>query len=149
MVKNLSINFARNIDLEKKIVHNLVYFLKQKLNFNISSLIINFISAELITKINEEYLDHHYSTDIITFNYTMNHILLDGELYISVENADNNARRYGISAKYEYFRLVIHGILHLLNYNDLIKEDKMKMKRIENKLLKEFINNFKRAGSLA
>jgi rRNA maturation RNase YbeY len=149
VVKNLSINFARNIDLEKKIVHNLVYFLKQKLNFNISSLIINFISAELITKINEEYLDHHYSTDIITFNYTMNHILLDGELYISVENADNNARRYGISAKYEYFRLVIHGILHLLNYNDLIKEDKMKMKRIENKLLKEFINNFKRAGSLA
>ncbi len=149
MVKNLSINFTRNIDLEKKIVHNLVYFLKQKLNFNISSLIINFISAELITKINEEYLDHHYSTDIITFNYTMNHILLDGELYISVENADNNARRYGISAKYEYFRLVIHGILHLLNYNDLIKEDKMKMKRIENKLLKEFINNFKRAGSLA
>ena len=149
MVKNLSINFARNIDLEKKIVHNLVHFLKQKLNFNISSLIINFISAELITKINEEYLDHHYSTDIITFNYTMNHILLDGELYISVENADNNARRYGISAKYEYFRLVIHGILHLLNYNDLIKEDKMKMKRIENKLLKEFINNFKRAGSLA
>ncbi len=143
MVKNLSINFARNVGVEKIILHNLVHYIKNELNFSISSLIINFISAELITKINKSYLDHHYSTDIITFNYTGNHSLLDGELYISVEDACNNAKKYGVSAKYEYFRLVIHGILHLLNYDDLNKVDKITMKRMENKLVKGFNNYIK------
>jgi rRNA maturation RNase YbeY len=143
VVKNLSINFARNVGVEKIILHNLVHYIKNELNFSISSLIINFISAELITKINKSYLDHHYSTDIITFNYTGNHSLLDGELYISVEDACNNAKKYGVSAKYEYFRLVIHGILHLLNYDDLNKVDKITMKRMENKLVKGFNNYIK------
>jgi rRNA maturation RNase YbeY len=143
VVKNLSINFARNVGVEKIILHNLVHYIKNELNFSISSLIINFISAELITKINKSYLDHHYSTDIITFNYTGNHSLLDGELYISVEDACNNAKKYGVSAKYEYFRLVIHGILHLLNYDDLNKVDKITMKRMENKLVIGFNNYIK------
>jgi rRNA maturation RNase YbeY len=143
VVKNLRINFAQNVGLEKKYLHKLVHFIKNELNFNISSLTINFISFELITKINTSYLDHHYSTDIITFNYTGNHSLLDGELYISIEDACNNAKKYGISAINEYFRLVIHGILHLLNYDDLNKDDKMIMKKMENKLLKGFSNYLK------
>lgn len=143
MIKHLSINYAQNIGVDKKIVHKLVSFIKKELNFTISSLIINFVSAELITKININYLDHKYSTDIITFNYSGNHRLLDGELYISVEDADLNAKKYRISSKFEYFRLVIHGILHLLNYDDIKKHDRVIMKKLENRLLSGFKNYLK------
>ena len=138
MVKNLSINLAKNTGLEKKTLHNLVSFIKKELNFTISSLIINFVSPELITNINRNYLEHNYSTDIITFNYTGNHTILDGELYISVEDAVINAKKYRISTKFEFYRLIIHGILHLLGYDDLKKNDKVIMKKLENKLLRKF-----------
>jgi len=138
VVKNLSINLAKNTGLEKKTLHNLVSFIKKELNFTISSLIINFVSPELITNINKNYLEHNYSTDIITFNYTGNHTILDGELYISVEDAVINAKKYRISTKFEFYRLIIHGILHLLGYDDLKKNDKVIMKKLENKLLRKF-----------
>ncbi len=138
MVKNLSINLAKNTGLEKKTLHNLVSFIKKELNFTISSLIINFVSPELITNINKNYLEHNYSTDIITFNYTGNHTILDGELYISVEDAVINAKKYRISTKFEFYRLIIHGILHLLGYDDLKRNDKVIMKKLENKLLRKF-----------
>ncbi len=143
MVKNLSINFAKNIGLEKKNVHNLVSLIKKDLNFTISSLIINFVSTELITIINKNYLEHNYSTDIITFNYNENHTILDGELYISVEDAVLNAKKYRILKKIEFYRLIIHGILHLLDYDDLKKSDKVIMKKLENNLLMKFKRTLK------
>lgn len=138
MVKNLKVNFSNNIEIKKGIIHILVKYLKNELKFSISSLIINFISADLITRINTQYLDHHYSTDIITFNYNGNHNILDGELYISSEDAANNAKKFKVSNVNEYYRLVIHGILHLLDYDDQNKSAKLVMKQFENKLLKGF-----------
>jgi len=141
VVKNLQVNIRGNIALEKLSIHKIVHYLKNELNFNISSLPINFIHSDELTEINLNYLKHYYSTDIITFNYTGNHKLLDGELYISIEDADYNAKKFGVSKNDEYFRLIIHGILHLLDYDDLKKSDKLVMKKLENKLLKKFQNN--------
>ncbi len=138
MVKNLKVNFSNNIEIKKGIIHNLVKYLKLELKFSISSLIINFISTDLITRINSQYLNHHYSTDIITFNYNGNHSILDGELYISIQDAAFNAKKFGVSNVNEYYRLVIHGILHLLGYDDKNKSAKLVMKRFEDKLLKGF-----------
>jgi len=143
VVKNLQVNICSKAVLKKLSIHNLVYFLKNELNFDISSLPINFIHSNQITGINQDYLKHYYSTDIITFNYTGDHKLLDGELYISVEDADYNAKKFGVSKKEEYFRLVIHGILHLLDYDDLNKSDKLVMKKLENNLLKKFVKQSK------
>lgn len=143
MVKNLQVNIGGKAVLNKKSVHNLVHFLKNELDFDISSLPINFIHSDKITEINQDYLKHYFSTDIITFNYTGDHKLLDGELYISLEDADFNAKKYGVPKKYEYFRLVIHGILHLLDYDDLKKSDKLVMKKLENSMLEMFIKQLK------
>ncbi len=143
MVKNLQVNFCSKVALGKLSIHKLVHFLKNELNFDISLLLINFIHSDQITGINRDYLKHYSSTDIITFNYSGDHNLLDGELYISFEDADYNAKKFGVSKKNEYFRLVIHGILHMLDYDDLKKSDKLVMKKIENNLLKKFKNNLK------
>jgi probable rRNA maturation factor len=139
VVKNLKVNCSLPLSFKKGLIHNVVANLKRDLKFDISSLFINFINAEEIKEINTDYLNHKYSTDIITFNYSGSNSLLDGELYISVDDAKYFAGKYKVSLKEEIVRLVIHGILHLLNYDDHTKNDKFVMKQMENKLL----NNYK------
>ncbi|MCL5029136.1 MAG: rRNA maturation RNase YbeY [Bacteroidetes bacterium] len=114
--------------------------MEDELNFEISSIQINFISSKRILEINVKYLGHNYFTDIITFNYSEQINILEGELYISYEEASKNAQKFGVPEKFEYFRLVIHGILHLLGYDDQNKNAKLVMKRLENNLLKKFVN---------
>jgi rRNA maturation RNase YbeY len=97
-------------------------------------LYINFINSEEIHRINKEYLNHNYTTDIITFNYSGNHLKLDGEIYISINDAKNFARKYKVSLSKELTRLIIHGILHLKGYDDIKKVDRQKMKSRENDL---------------
>lgn len=112
-------------------MHSLI----KELDFIIESLPINFISSDQIIDINKEYLNHNYSTDIITFNYSGSNKKLDGEIFISVDDAKKNAREFDNSIKEELLRLVIHGILHLLGYDDIKAGDRKKMKELENRLL--------------
>jgi len=56
----------------------------------------------------------------------------------SLRDAEENSLKYGISLEIEILRLVIHGILHMIGYNDIESKDKRKMKRIENELVKNY-----------
>lgn len=111
----------------------------EDLEFSIESLFINFITSEEIHNINKEFLNHDRSTDIITFNYSGSHFELDGEIFISIDDAKIFARKYNVSLSKEFTRLIIHGILHLKGYDDIIKKDRVKMKRIENNLTNKYI----------
>jgi rRNA maturation RNase YbeY len=137
VVKNLQIS-SINKNIDKNLFHRLVSLLKKELNFELAALQLNFISSDYIHKINKKYLQHDYSTDIITFNYTENKLLLDGELYISIQDTEKNAKKYGISLEQELLRLVIHGVLHLLGYDDMSKDNKIVMKKIENRLVNKY-----------
>lgn len=139
MITNLSV--SSNIKIKKIDVHNLVSKLKKELNFEIDSVSINFISFEEIIMINKTYLNHNYSTDIITFNYSGEYYTLDGEIFISLEDAFANAKKYKASFEDELLRLVIHGFLHLVGYDDKLPEDKKVMKKIENKLVMKYQNS--------
>ncbi len=134
MVKNLTIN-STEIRVDKFLFHRLISLLKQELTFELGSLFINFVSSDYILEINKKYLNHDYSTDIITFSYNKNKRFLDGELYISIQDAQKNAKKYKISLEQELLRLVIHGVLHLLGYDDMSKDNKTVMKKIENRLV--------------
>jgi rRNA maturation RNase YbeY len=135
VVKNLHINFAGKYSINKRNVHKIVNYLKKELKFKISEVSINFINSDKITYMNIKYLDHHHSTDIITFNYTGKNDDLDGELFISVDDAGNNARIYGVEFKEEVIRLIIHGFLHLLGYNDKKSNERRKMMVLQEYLL--------------
>lgn len=139
MIKNLSIN-SKFKKLKKSEVHKLLGSLKQELNFSVEALIINFIDREEITEINKEFLKHDFSTDIITFNYSGSNTLIDGEIYISVGDAQINAAKFKVSESDELTRLVIHGVLHLLGYDDKNPDEKKIMKSLENRLT--YKNNF-------
>ena len=133
-MKNLSVN-SSNKFIEKRKIHSLVSSLSRTLDFKIQSLEINFIDQKEILELNKTHLNHNYFTDIITFNYSGDQKLLDGELLISVDDAWENAKKYKVSVNEEIFRLVIHGILHLTGYDDTSTSKKRKMKLMENKLL--------------
>lgn len=140
MLKNLQINLKFGEQIKKKDIHNLVSFLKKKLGFNIFSVAVNFISSEDITEINIQHLNHHFSTDIITFNYSGDLRDLDGEIFISPGDARNNAIKYGVRYLDEIYRLVIHGFLHMIGYDDQNAKDKKKMFELQEKLLLKFLD---------
>jgi rRNA maturation RNase YbeY len=127
-------------NLNKIKVHYLVQSLSTELTFSLLNLEINFISGESILDINKRFLKHNYSTDIITFKYSGEAKHIDGEIFISIDDALINSRKYKVSISEELVRLVIHGVLHLLGYDDQTSSDKKIMKRLENKLLS--MNNF-------
>jgi probable rRNA maturation factor len=135
VVKNLQINYSGKTYFDNRIIHGIVNFLKKELNFCINAVTVNFISSREITLLNIKYLHHHNSTDIITFNYSGNNSDLDGEIYISLGDCRNNARKFGVKFNEELVRLIIHGFLHLLGYNDKSKSEKKEMFELQENLL--------------
>ena len=76
-----------------------------------------FVDDEEILRVNREYLQHDYYTDIITFDYTEGDTI-SGDLFISLDTVRTNAEQYGKPYEEELHRVIIHGILHLCGIND-------------------------------
>jgi len=136
----ISVIDTRKYGIIGKNVKLLVKNLKEELNFTINNLDINIVDKKTLLKINIEFLGHDYDTDIITFNYSENINILEGELLISYDIAKENSVRFKCTLNSELLRLIIHGILHLLGYDDMEEKDRRKMKRKENLLVKKYEN---------
>jgi len=144
VIRNLEINFASDKRVNKTTIHKVISEIRKELNFKISSLIINFVTSEEIIQINKKYLKHNHSTDIITFDYSKDNNNLDAEIYISINDADYNSKKYKISINEEIIRLIIHGILHLTGYDDNEKLDRILMKEKEEWLLNKYKHELSR-----
>jgi probable rRNA maturation factor len=136
VVKNLRI--YNNQLIKKLTIHELIGLLKKELNFSINNLEISFVNSDEIIELNEKYLNHKHSTDIITFDYSKLDSCLEGEILISLDDALTNSKRFRTSYTLELLRLIIHGVLHLLGYKDEKKNDKRLMKMKENLLTRKY-----------
>lgn len=133
MVKNFYVsNEVKNFRIDKVVVHKLLFELKKILSFSVVNLELNFVSEKTIQIINKDYLNHNNSTDIITFNYGKSNSEFDGEIFISLPDVKLNSKKFGCTFNQELFRVIIHGILHMLGYEDYSKKDYLEMKKQEN-----------------
>lgn len=101
----------------------------------LNSLNYIFCSDEYLRDINIEYLNHKTYTDIITFNYNPSQKEIEGEIYISIDRVKENAAKFKVDVQTELHRVMIHGVLHLLGYNDKSKSEKAAMREKEDSCL--------------
>lgn len=111
----------------------------EKNNKNVGELTYIFCSDEYLLEINKQYLQHDYFTDIITFNYCEEDTI-SGDLFISVDTVLDNSKTFGVDFETELNRVIIHGVLHLIGFDDKCDEDQEEMTRQENLSL-ELLNN--------
>lgn len=97
---------------------------------------IIFCSDEYLLQVNKQYLDHDYYTDIITFNYNTDKV--NGDLFISIDRVSENAEKQNVPRGTEMQRVIIHGVLHLLGYNDKTKAEEKIIRQKEDKALELF-----------
>ena len=93
-----------------------------------------FCSDEKILKVNRQYLQHDYYTDIITFDYSEGNKIA-GDLFISLDTVRTNAEKFHTAYEDELHRVIIHGILHLCGINDKGPGEREIMEAAENKAL--------------
>jgi rRNA maturation RNase YbeY len=94
-------------------------------------LTIVFNTDEELLALNDQALGHDYYTDILTFEIERNINSLEGEIYISLDRAKENALRYKVTLRNELARLAIHGMLHLAGYDDKTSAGKTEMRKKE------------------
>ena len=92
---------------------------------------IIFCSDNYILDVNVKYLGHDYFTDIITFDYCEKDIL-SGDLFISIDTVRDNAEFYKTEFNDELNRVIVHGLLHLIGYDDHTPEEQKIMREKEN-----------------
>lgn len=98
-----------------------------------------FCSDEYLLKINVEYLDHDYLTDIITFDNSEDEDLIEGDIFISIDRVVDNAKTFQVSTEHELRRVLVHGVLHLCGYLDKTDEEEKLMREKENHYLQLFL----------
>ena len=98
---------------------------------------IIFFSDNYLLKINQDYLNHDYFTDIITFDYCEGNSV-SGDLFISIDMIRANAEKFGVEFIDELHRVIIHGMMHLVGFKDKTDEEAQVMRTQENYWLERF-----------
>ena len=100
----------------------------------IKDLLYRFVDDKEITEINIKYLEHNYATDIITFGYAEGQ-KISGEVYIGSDTVKENAKDLGVDYLEELSRVIAHGLLHMIGFDDHSDQEKAEMRREEEKCL--------------
>ena len=133
--------FTEEVEFEVKNEEKVKTWLSQiisKYSFELESLNYIFCSDEYLHQMNVEYLEHDTLTDVITFDNSDFEGVIEGDVFISIDRIVDNAATFNISPEEELHRVMAHGLLHLLGFDDKTPEKKELMRTKENECLELF-----------
>ena len=124
---------------DKILVSRWIDKVAKKEEYQIESLDFIFCTDSFVHKLNKDFLNHDYLTDILTFNLNEGRgKKISGDIYISIDRVRENALIFKTTFTQELLRVIIHGVLHLMGYDDKTKVKMTKMRDREDKCLKMF-----------
>jgi len=136
----MNIDFVYNTDFkldnEAEISSWITAFCQTE-NTSVDSLVFAFFSDEDLKTLNIKHLSHDYYTDVISFDESKNNSL-NGNIAISVERVADNASKYSVSFEEELRRVMIHGVLHFMGYNDSSENEIITIRKKEDYALSMF-----------
>ena len=96
-----------------------------------------FCDDNYLLEVNNKYLNHKYYTDVITFDYVEG-IVISGDIFISTERVADNSIKFGVNLEDEFLRVISHGILHLLKYDDHDETERGFMRKMESDCISQY-----------
>ena len=139
------IEFTFNTDFmldNKKQISDWLLSLAKSEGFTIINLHYNFVSAEKIQSINNQFLNHDYPTDVIAFDYCEDKEL-SGEVFVCQKIVEQNAVYYAQTPENETLRVLCHALFHLCGYKDKNSKDLAVMRSAEDKAIGAFHSTYK------
>ncbi len=106
--------------------------------YGVGELYYYFCSDEALLDINQRRLCHDFYTDIVTFPLTDSGDVISSEFCISLDRIAENCLNFGRSFESELLRVIIHGVLHLIGYDDHTDEERSRMREKEEECLRQF-----------
>ena len=98
-----------------------------------------FVSDDELLEMNRQFLQHDYYTDIITFDHGTERKKISGELYMSLDRIKENAILHREKYSTEFYRVIAHGVLHIIGFQDKTKNEKISMRVFENQFLDVYL----------
>ena len=134
------IDFVYNTDFRlanKEVFSRWLISVANDEGFLIDTLVFLFVDDNEILEMNKKFLKHDYYTDVITFG-DLKDKKISGDIAISIERVLDNSKTYGVEFEDELKRVMVHGLLHIMGYNDKASSDKTVMSKKEKKAIKMF-----------
>ena len=129
----MSIDFVYNTDFElsnKEQVSDWVLRVINSKGYRLGNLVYAFFNDEDLKDLNIRFLKHDYYTDVISFDETADQVV-SGNIAISVDRVKENAAQIGAGFEEEMHRVMIHGVLHFIGYNDKTSSEKKEIREQE------------------
>ena len=103
----------------------------------VGEIVYAFFNDKDLKTLNNKYLGHNYYTDVLSFNDSCEK-RINGNIAISVDRVKDNGKTYGVAFDHEMLRVMVHGLLHFMGYNDSNEDEKTEMTKKENEKIKMF-----------
>lgn len=137
-------NYGKNLDINLDTLKDFIIYCLDRLSLKNVLFNVIIVDNDSIHKINKEYRGIDRPTDVITFalednkQINMPEVRVLGDIYISYDKVISQAKEYNHSIKREICFLAVHGLLHLLGYDHMKKEDEIKMFSLQKELLEDY-----------
>lgn len=125
------VDLQSKLDMDRALIQRAVRTVLAGAAVEVATISVVIVDNQRIQQLNRQYLQHDYATDVLSFQLDDSNARLEGEVIISAEMAVQRAPDYGWSAHDELLLYLVHGLLHLVGYEDASNEQKTAMRRQE------------------